>query len=108
MPDDAHMINPRYPLMRDRESDDEHDTVAREGEASSRDGDDRDDDENNFAVVMAPPAKRAKKSAGGAVPRKTRKVIESDDNKDNAIDNDNALLAEMGELLKGNDPLAFD
>jgi hypothetical protein len=57
---------------------------------------------------MAPPAKRAKKSTGGAVPRKTRKVIESNDNEDNAIDDDDALLAKMGELLKGNDPLAFD
>ncbi len=102
------MIDPRYPSMSDRESDDEHDTVASEGEASSRDGNDRDDDEDNFAVAMAPPAKRAKKSAGGAVLRMTRKVIESDDNEDNAIIDDNALLAEMGELLKGNDPLAFD
>ncbi len=108
VPDDAHMINPRYPLMSDRESNNEHDTVASEGEASSCDGDDRDDDEDNFAVAMAPPAKRAKKSAGGAVPRKTRKVIESDDDKDNTIDDDDALLAEMGELLKGNNPLAFD
>jgi hypothetical protein len=100
------MIDPRYPSMSDRESDDEHDTVARKGEASSCDGDDRDED--NFAVAMAPPAKRAKKSAGGAIPRKTRKVIESDDDEDNAIDDDDALLAKMGELLKGNDPLALD
>jgi hypothetical protein len=108
VPDDAHMIDPRYPSMSDRESDDKHDSVASKGEASSCDGDDRDDDEDNLAVAMAPPAKRAKKSAGGAVPRKMRKVIESDDDEDNAIDDDDALLAEMGELLKGNDPLAFD
>jgi hypothetical protein len=99
------MINPRYPSMSDRGNDDEHDTIASEGEASSRDGDDRDNDEDNFAVAMAPPAKRAKKSAGSAVPRKTRKVIESDEDKDSAIDDDDALLAKMGELLKGNDPL---
>jgi len=68
------MINPRYPLMSNRESDDKHDTVASKGEASSHDGNDRDDGEDNFAVAMAPPAKQAKKSAGGAVPRKTRKV----------------------------------
>jgi hypothetical protein len=102
------MIDPRYPLMSDMESDNEHDTVASEGEASSCNGDDRDNDEDNFAVVMAPPAKRAKKSAGGAVPRKTCKVIESNDDEDNVIDNDDALLAKMGELLKGDDPLAFD
>ncbi len=95
VPDDAHMIDPRYPLMSNRESDDKHNTVASEGEASSRDSDDRDDNEDNFAVAMAPPAKRAKKSAGGAVPRKTRKVIESDDNKDNAI-NDDRQVAEEG------------
>jgi hypothetical protein len=102
------MIDPCYPSMSDRESDNKHDTVASKGEASSRDSDNRDDDEDNFAVAMAPPAKRAKKSAGGAVPRKTRKVIESDDDEDNAINDDNALLAKMGKLLKGNDPLAFD
>ncbi len=102
------MIDPRYPSMSNRESDGKHDTIASEGEASSRDGDDREDNKDNFAVAMASPAKRAKKSAGGAVPRKTRKVIESNDDKDNAIDDDDALLAKMGELLKGNDPLAFD
>jgi hypothetical protein len=102
------MIDPRYPSMSDRESDNKHDTVASKEEASFRDSDDRDDNEDNFAVAMAPPAKRAKKSTGGAVPRKTRKVIKSNDNKDNAINNDDALLAEMGELLKENDPLAFD
>jgi hypothetical protein len=102
------MINPRYPSMSNRESKDKHNTVASEGEASSRDGDDRDDDEDNFAVAMAPPAKQAKKSAGGAVPRKTRKVIESNVDEDNAIDDDDAILAKMGELQKGNNPLAFD
>ncbi len=51
------MIDPCYPLMSDRESDNEHDTVASEGETSSRDGNGRDDDKDNFAVAMAPPAK---------------------------------------------------
>jgi hypothetical protein len=59
VPDDAHMTDPRYPSMSDRESGDKHDTVVSKGEASSRDGDDRDNDEDNFAVAMAPPTKQA-------------------------------------------------
>ena len=55
--------------------------------------------------------KCAKTNDGGSVPRKVRKVIaKSDDNDD--VDKDDALLAKMGELLKGvdglDDPLVFD
>jgi hypothetical protein len=51
---------------------------------------------------MAPPAKKAKKSQR-VVPKKTRKVVESDnDNKDAA------LLTKMGSLLGDIDPLEFD
>ncbi len=99
MPHDAHHIDPRSPS--DGESDDENNTVASEGETSRE-----DDNHDSFDGAMAPPAKRAKKSQGDVVAscqtRKTRKVIESDD------DEDDALLAEMDELLKDVDPLAFD
>jgi hypothetical protein len=51
---------------------------------------------------MAPPAKKAKKSQR-VVPKKARKVVESNDN-----DEDAALLTKMGSLLGNIDPLEFD
>jgi hypothetical protein len=61
-------------------------TVAR-GEEKSKD----DDEHDNFAMAMAPPAKKAK-TTRCVVPRKPRKVIESDDNFD-------AFLAKRASLL---------
>jgi hypothetical protein len=106
VPDDAHLIDGRYPSLSDRESGDECDTpLPSEGEDSSCGG----NDEDHFAVAMAPPAKRGKTNGGGSVPRRARKVIaESDDNDD--AEDDDVLLAKVDELLKGDDvdPLAFD
>jgi hypothetical protein len=106
VPDDAHLIDGRYPSLSNRESGDERDTpLLSKGEDSSCSG----NNEDHFAVVMAPPAKRGKTNSGGSAPRRARKIIAESDEDDDAEDND-VLLAEVDELLKGDDvdPLAFD
>ena len=76
-----------------------------EGDDFSCDGDDKD----HFTVKMAPPAKHGKTNDGGRVPRKACKVIAKSNDEDDAKVDD-AFLACVNELLKGDDidPLAFD
>jgi hypothetical protein len=96
---DAYHIVPRYPSD-GKSCDGENHTVASKGEMS-REDDNNDDD--NFSVAMALPAKRkAEQGKRNVVPRKVRKVIRSNDSKDDA------LLAKMDEFVKDVDPLAIN
>ena len=107
VPNDADLIDGRYPLLSDRNSNDNgsNTPLPSKGEDSSRGGNDKE----NFAVAMAPPAKRGKVNDGGLVPCRVCKVIAESDDEDNAEDDD-TLMNEVKELLKGEDidPLAFD
>ena len=106
VPDNAHLIDGRYPSLSDWDSanDGGNTPLPSKGEDSSHDG----DDEDNYAMAMAPPAKRAKTSGNGSVHRRARKVIaKSNDDDDAKVDN--AFMAEVNEMLKGSNvyPLAI-
>ncbi len=107
IPDNAHLIDGRYPSPSNRNSkDDGGDTPSpSEGDNFSHDC----DNEDHFAVEMAPPAKRGRVSDGGREPRKGRKVIVKRNDKDNDEGND-VFMANIDKLLKGDNinSLAFE
>ena len=99
MQHNAHHIDLCYPS--DGKSNDENNPAAREGETLHKD-DNNNDHKKIIFMAMALPTKRAKKSlSDGVIPCMACKVIERDDDKEDA------LLAKMSELLK-DDPLGLN
>ncbi len=76
------------------------DWVGSNGEKSGNEG-----DKDNFIVAMAPPAKKAK-THRHVIPRKMRKIVES--NKDDEDDKDAVIFAKATKILGNGDPLALD